>query len=61
MIKGTAGLQDEFEPLNDLANAGTLLMARAGRDPHLPEAVTLVGGWRGSRHMDLLGDIPNTR
>ncbi|TRZ99714.1 MAG: CHAD domain-containing protein [Rhodocyclaceae bacterium] len=59
IIKRLASFQDELGQLNDLASAGTLLMVCAGHDPHLREAVTLVGGWHGSRHMDLLGDIPN--
>jgi adenylate cyclase len=58
-IKRLAGLQDELGQLNDLASAGTLLMVCAGRDPHLREAVTLIGGWHGPRHAALLDDIPN--
>ena len=57
-IRRLAGLQEELGQLNDLASAGTLLMVCAGRDPHLREAVTLVGGWHGRRHAALLGDIP---
>lgn len=57
-IKRLAGLQDELGQLNDLASAGTLLMVCAGRDAHLREAVTLVGGWHGQRHAALLDDIP---
>lgn len=58
-IKRLAGLQHELGQLNDLASAGTLLMLCAGHDPHLREAVTLVGGWHGPRHAALLDDIPN--
>jgi adenylate cyclase len=58
-IKRLAGLQDELGQLNDLASAGTLLMVCAGRDPHLREAVTLIGGWHGPRHAGLLADIPD--
>ena len=58
-VKRLAGLQDELGQLNDLASAGTLLMICAGHDPHLREAVTLIGGWHGPRHADLLADIPN--
>ncbi|MBK8120120.1 MAG: CYTH and CHAD domain-containing protein [Sulfuritalea sp.] len=58
-IKRLAGLQEELGQLNDLASAGTLLMVCAGHDPHLREAVTLVGGWHGPRHAALLDDIPN--
>ncbi|OHC67917.1 MAG: hypothetical protein A3H93_04140 [Rhodocyclales bacterium RIFCSPLOWO2_02_FULL_63_24] len=59
VIKRLAGLQEELGQLNDLASAGTLLMVCAGKDPHLREAVTLIGGWHGPRHAALLGDIPN--
>jgi inorganic triphosphatase YgiF len=58
VIKRLAGLQEELGQLNDLASAGTLLMVCAGRDPHLREAVTLIGGWHGPRHAALLADIP---
>ncbi len=58
-IKRLAGLQEELGQLNDLASAGTLLMVCAGRDPHLREAVTLIGGWHGPRHATLLDDIPD--
>lgn len=59
VIKRLAQLQDDLGQLNDLANAGTLLMACAGTDPQLREAVTLVGGWHGRRHADLLAAIPD--
>ncbi|KAF0165196.1 MAG: hypothetical protein FD157_1548 [Rhodocyclaceae bacterium] len=58
-IKRLAGLQQELGQLNDLASAGNLLMVCAGHDPHLREAVTLVGGWHGPRHAALLADIPD--
>ena len=58
-VKRLAGLQEELGQLNDLASAGTLLMVCAGHDPHLREAVTLIGGWHGPRHAALLEDIPN--
>ncbi len=58
-IKRLAGLQEELGQLNDLASAGTLLMVCAGRDPHLREAVTLIGGWHGPRHAALLAAIPD--
>ncbi|MFA7269911.1 MAG: CHAD domain-containing protein [Sterolibacterium sp.] len=51
-------LQDELGQLNDLANAGLLLMQCAGDDPRLREAVSLVGGWHASRHSELLAHIP---
>lgn len=59
VIRRLAGLQEELGQLNDLASAGTLLMVCAGSDPHLREAVTLIGGWHGPRHAGLLGDIPD--
>jgi inorganic triphosphatase YgiF len=59
VIKRLAGLQEVLGQLNDLASAGTLLMVCAGRDPHLREAVTLIGGWHGPRHAALLADIPS--
>ena len=58
-IRRLAGLQEELGQLNDLASAGTLLMVCAGRDAHLREAVTLIGGWHGPRHAALLADIPD--
>ncbi|TRZ63810.1 MAG: CHAD domain-containing protein [Rhodocyclaceae bacterium] len=51
-------MQDELGQLNDLANAGLLLMNCAGNDPRLREAVSLVGGWHASRHKALLDKIP---
>ncbi len=58
VIKRLAGLQDELGQLNDLASAGNLLMVCAGREQHLREAVTLIGGWHGQRHAALLAAIP---
>jgi adenylate cyclase len=59
IIKRLAGLQEELGQLNDLASAGNLLMVCAGREQHLREAVTLVGGWHGQRHAALLAAIPD--
>lgn len=59
IIKRLAGLQEELGQLNDLASAGTLLMACAGNASHLREAVTLIGGWHGPRHAGLLAQIPD--
>jgi adenylate cyclase len=50
-------LQDTLGQINDLANAGRLLMDCAGGDPRLREAVTLIGGWHGPRHAKLLASI----
>ncbi len=58
VIKRLADLQEELGQLNDLASAGTLLMACAASDSHLREAVALIGGWHGPRHAALLADIP---
>jgi adenylate cyclase len=56
--KQLAALQDKLGQLNDLANAGAVLMASAGADPNLREAVALIGGWHGPRHAALLGAVP---
>lgn len=52
-----ASMQDVLGQFNDLTNAGTLLMACAGDDPRLREAVTLIGGWHGPRYAKLLKAI----
>lgn len=57
-LKHLVGVQDTLGQLNDLAQAGTLLMHCAGDDPRLREAVTLIGGWHGPRHASLLADVP---
>lgn len=57
LLQGLADLQDTLGQLNDLANAGQLLMNCAGADPRLREAVTLIGGWHGPRHGALLATI----
>jgi adenylate cyclase len=59
LIKRLAKLQDELGQLNDLASAGAVLMACAGSDPDLREAVALIGGWHGPRHSGLLAAIPD--
>lgn len=51
-------VQDKLGQLNDLANAGTLLMACAGEDAGLREAVSLIGGWHGQRYATLLAELP---
>ncbi|HTY99240.1 MAG TPA: CHAD domain-containing protein [Rhodocyclaceae bacterium] len=53
-----AAVQDALGQLNDLANAGRLLMDCAGGDLRLREAVTLVGGWHGPRHAQLMAQVP---
>ena len=58
LLKQLGLLQDELGQLNDLANAGLLLMHCAGDDPRLREAVSLVGGWHASRHGVLLSRLP---
>lgn len=52
-----AALQETLGQINDLANAGALLMDCADNDPSLREAVTLIGGWHGPRHQALLSAI----
>ena len=59
IAKRLAGLQEELGQLNDLANAGQILMVCAGQDTALREAVTLIGGWHGKRHAELLAAIPD--
>lgn len=54
-----AGIQGTLGELNDLANAGHLLMNCAGHDERLREAVTLIGGWHGPRHAQLMALLPN--
>ena len=51
-------LQETLGQINDLANAGELLMKCAKDDPRLREAVTLIGGWHGPRHHGLLSSVP---
>lgn len=58
LLARLAKMQDELGQLNDLANAGLLLMNCAGDDHRLREAVSLVGGWHASRHQGLLDQIP---
>jgi inorganic triphosphatase YgiF len=53
-----ADLQGTLGELNDLANAGHLLMSCAGHDERLREAVTLIGGWHGPRHARLMARLP---
>jgi inorganic triphosphatase YgiF len=50
-------LQDTLGQINDLANAGALLMDCAHKEAPLREAVTLIGGWHGPRHQALLSAI----
>jgi adenylate cyclase len=52
-LRRLSGAQDTLGQLNDLTNAGTLLMECAGDDPRLREAVTLIGGWHGPRYASL--------
>jgi inorganic triphosphatase YgiF len=53
-----ADIQGTLGELNDLANAGQLLMNCAGHDERLREAVTLIGGWHGPRHAHLMARLP---
>ncbi|MBK9020444.1 MAG: CYTH and CHAD domain-containing protein [Sulfuritalea sp.] len=52
-LRRLADAQETLGQLNDLTNAGTLLMECAGDDPRLREAVTLIGGWHGPRYASL--------
>lgn len=58
MLDQLAHLQETLGHINDLASAGELLMACADDDPRLREAVTLIGGWHGPRHHELLASVP---
>lgn len=51
-------LQETLGQLNDLSQAGKWLMAYAGEDTSLREAVTLIGNWHGKRHAQLLASLP---
>ena len=57
VLKRLATLQDTLGQLNDLSNAGAMLMDCAGDDPRLREAVTLIGGWHGPHYASLLAGI----
>ena len=57
VLEKLTSLQDALGQLNDLANAGAVLMDCAGDDPRLREAVTLIGGWHGPRYAGLLKRI----
>ncbi|MEW6165279.1 MAG: CHAD domain-containing protein [Pseudomonadota bacterium] len=59
MLGHLAALQEALGQINDLANAGQLLMDCAGSDQRLREAVTLIGGWHGPRHQKLLAAVPD--
>lgn len=61
VLQRLAVTQDTLGQLNDLTNAGALLMDCAGDDPRLREAVTLIGGWHGPRYSRLLADIAGAR
>jgi adenylate cyclase len=56
--KRLATLQDKLGQINDLANAGMVLMTLAGTDAKLREAVALIGGWHAPRHAALLAAVP---
>lgn len=58
LLARLAELQDTLGQVNDLANAGTLLMDCADENMSLREAVTLIGGWHGPRHQKLLAAVP---
>lgn len=62
VLKQLTAVQDTLGQLNDLTNAGSLLMDCAGDDSRLREAVTLIGGWHGPHYASLLagiaGDLP---
>lgn len=51
-------LQETLGQLNDLSHAGTWLMAYAGDDTSLREAVTLIGHWHGKRYAQRMASLP---
>ncbi|NJD35797.1 MAG: CHAD domain-containing protein [Betaproteobacteria bacterium] len=57
LLKQLTSLQDTLGQLNDLANAGAILVDCAGDDPRLRQAVTLIGDWHGPRYAGLLKRI----
>lgn len=57
LLKQLARLQNELGQMNDLSNAGLLLMNCAGNDPELREAVALIGGWHIDRYRSLQGRL----
>ncbi len=57
VLRRLASVQDTLGQLNDLTNAGALLMECAGEDARLREAVALIGGWHGPRYARLQADI----
>jgi len=57
VLKQLTAVQETLGQLNDLTNAGALLMDCAGDDPRLREAVTLIGGWHGPHYASLLAGI----
>ena len=56
-LKQLTAIQHTLGQLDELTKAGAMLMDLAGDDPRLREAVTLIGGWHGSRYSDLLARI----
>ena len=58
LIDHLTQLQDRLGQLNDLANAGAVLMACADAEADLREAVSLIGGWHGRRYAGLLAEVP---
>ncbi len=61
VLKQLAAVEDPLVRLDELTEAGATLMACAGADPRLREAVTLIGGWHGSRYAKLLSSLSNRR
>lgn len=59
LIKHLTQLQDTLGQLNDIVNAGALLMDCAAAEADLREAVSLVGGWHGKRYAGLLAEVPH--
>ena len=61
VLQQLAATKETLSQLDELTSAGAMLMECAGDDPRLREAVTLIGGWHGSRYARLLARISRER
>lgn len=61
VLKRLAAIEDPLIRLDELTEAGALLVECSADDPRLREAVTLIGGWHGSRYARLLASISSRR
>ena len=61
VLKPLGLIQNTLNRLAELTSAGGMLIECAGDDPRLREAVTLIGGWHGSRYARLLARMARER